>query len=405
MNTSHDGKGIFGQFGGVYLPEGLASILAELARGYETLRADPSFQKELKRLYREYANRPSLLYFAERLTADIGGPKIYLKREDLNHTGAHKINNVIGQGLVARSLGKTKLIAETGAGQHGTATATIAAYLGLDCEVFMGQRDIKAQKPNVYRMKALGAKVTPVSQGQGTLKDAVDAALTVYAEEVGQAYYLLGSAVGPHPYPTMVRDFQKVIGEEIKEQIQDMEGRLPTAVIACVGGGSNALGAFTAFISNREVEIVAVEPAGKGKLTGKHGLALGTGIPGILHGFKTLVLSDENGEVKESYSAASGLDYPGVSPILSDLKETGRLSLGEVTDREAVDALLHLSRLEGIIPALESAHAIAYLLQNPDRYQSDDLVVINLSGRGDKDVENVFENLLAESKEIAPAGA
>ncbi len=269
----------------------------------------------------------------------------------------------------------------------------------------MGQRDIKAQKPNVYRMKALGAKVTPVSQGQGTLKDAVDAALMVYAEEVGQAYYLLGSAVGPHPYPTMVRDFQKVIGEEIKEQIQDMEGRLPTAVIACVGGGSNALGAFTAFISNREVEIVAVEPAGKGKLTGKHGLALGTGIPGILHGFKTLVLSDENGEVKESYSAASGLDYPGVSPILSDLKETGRLSLGEVTDREAVDALLHLSRLEGIIPALESAHAIAYLLQNPDRYQSDDLVVINLSGRGDKDVENVFENLLAESKEIAPAGA
>ncbi len=405
MNTNQNRKGIFGQFGGVYLPEGLASILADLAKGYDELRADPAFQTELKRLYREYANRPSLLYYAERLTEDIGGPKIYLKREDLNHTGAHKINNVIGQGLVARSLGKTKLIAETGAGQHGTATATIAAYLGLDCEVFMGQRDIKAQKPNVYRMRALGAKVTPVSQGQGTLKDAVDAALMTYAEEVNQAYYLLGSAVGPHPYPTMVRDFQKIIGEEIKDQIQEKEGRLPTAVIACVGGGSNALGAFTAFIPHPEVEIVAVEPAGKGKLTGKHGLALGTGIPGVLHGFKTLVLSDENGEVRESYSAASGLDYPGVSPILSHLKETGRLTLGEVTDKEAVDALLHLSRLEGIIPALESAHAISYLLQNPARYRPDDLVVINLSGRGDKDVENVFENLLVESRGKAQVGA
>ena len=404
MNTKGNGKGIFGQFGGVYLPEGLAAILENLAEGYERLRSDPTFQKELKKLYREYANRPSLLYFAERLTENIGGPRIYLKREDLNHTGAHKINNVIGQGLVARSLGKTKLIAETGAGQHGTATATIAAYLGLDCEIFMGQRDIKAQKPNVYRMRALGAKVTPVSQGQGTLKDAVDAALMTYAKEVDQAYYLLGSAVGPHPYPTMVRDFQKIIGEEIKEQIQETENRLPTAVIACVGGGSNALGAFTAFIPDRDVEIVAVEPAGKGKLTGQHGLALGTGLPGVIHGFKTLVLSDENGEVKQSYSAASGLDYPGVSPILSHLKETGRLTLGEVTDQEAVDALLHLSRLEGIIPALESAHAVAYLLQNPERYGAEDLVVINLSGRGDKDVENVFENLVEESREKAQAG-
>ena len=405
--TSDNGKGIFGEFGGVYLPEGLAAILANLAESYQALREDPAFEEELRELYRTYANRPSPLYHAEQFSRVVGGPKIYLKREDLNHTGAHKINNVIGQGLVARSLGKTKLIAETGAGQHGTATATIAAYLGMDCEIFMGARDIDAQKPNVYRMRALGAKVTPVTQGQGTLKDAVDAALMVYAQQVEDAFYMLGSAVGPHPYPTMVRDFQQVIGEEIKDQILQVEDRLPTAVVACVGGGSNALGAFTAFIPEEEVEIVAVEPAGKGKLTGKHGLALGTGLPGILHGFKTLVLSDEDGEIKESYSAASGLDYPGVSPILSDLKETGRLSLGEVTDQEAVDALLQLSRLEGIIPALESAHALAYLLQNPDRYGADDLVVINLSGRGDKDVENVFENLIGQKaeEEKEPVGA
>ena len=394
MEPYQDGN--YGEFGGVYLPEGLASIMADLAAKYSELKADPSFQNQLRTLYREYANRPSLLYDAARLSEEVGGPKIYLKREDLNHTGAHKINNVIGQGLVAKALGKTKLIAETGAGQHGTATATIAAYLGMACEIYMGARDIQAQKPNVYRMKALGAKVVQVTQGQGTLKDAVDAALGQYAQEVDQAYYLLGSAVGPHPYPTMVRDFQKVIGEEIKQQVQEKEGRLPTAVVACVGGGSNALGAFTAFISDEEVEIVAVEPAGKGKLSGKHGLALGTGVPDVIHGFKTLVLNDEKGEIKESYSAASGLDYPGVSPILSMYKESGRLTLGEVTDREAVDALIRLSRLEGIIPALESAHAIAYLFQNPGKYQAGDLVVVNLSGRGDKDVENVFDNLGVE---------
>lgn len=394
MEPYQDGN--YGEFGGVYLPEGLALIMADLAAKYSELKADPTFQNQLKTLYREYADRPSLLYDAARLSEEVGGPKIYLKREDLNHTGAHKINNVIGQGLVAKALGKTKLIAETGAGQHGTATATIAAYLGIACEIYMGARDIQAQKPNVYRMKALGAKVVQVTQGQGTLKDAVDAALGKYAQEVDQTYYLLGSAVGPHPYPTMVRDFQKVIGEEIKQQVQEKEGRLPTAVVACVGGGSNALGAFTAFIPDEEVEIVAVEPAGKGKLSGKHGLALGTGVPDVIHGFKTLVLNDEKGEIKESYSAASGLDYPGVSPILSMYKKSGRLTLGEVTDREAVDALIRLSRLEGIIPALESAHAIAYLFQNPGKYQAGDLVVVNLSGRGDKDVENVFDNLGVE---------
>ena len=394
MEPYQDGN--YGEFGGVYLPEGLTSIMAGLAAKYSKLKADPAFQNQLRTLYREYANRPSLLYHAVRLSEEMGGANIYLKREDLNHTGAHKINNVIGQGLVAKALGKTKLIAETGAGQHGTATATIAAYLGMACEIYMGARDIQAQKPNVYRMKALGAKVVQVTQGQGTLKDAVDAALGQYSQEVDQAYYLLGSAVGPHPYPTMVRDFQKVIGEEIKQQLQEKEGRLPTAVVACVGGGSNALGAFTAFISDKEVEIVAVEPAGKGKLSDKHGLALGTGVPDVIHGFKTLVLNDENGEIKESYSAASGLDYPGVSPILSMYKESGRLTLGEATDREAVDALIRLSRLEGIIPALESAHAIAYLFQNPGKYQAGDLVVVNLSGRGDKDVENVFDNLGVE---------
>ncbi len=406
MNTTKNtnGKGTFGEFGGAYLPEVLDQIMAGLAAEYEDLKADPEFQKELQTLYREYANRPSLLYFAARMTDKIGGPKIYLKREDLNHTGAHKINNVIGQGLVARSLGKQKLIAETGAGQHGTATATIAAYLGLECDIFMGARDIEAQKPNVFRMKALGANVISVTQGQGTLKDAVDAALMAYTGEAERAYYLLGSAVGPHPYPTMVTDFQKIIGEEIKSQLKQAEGKLPSAVIACVGGGSNALGAFTAFVPDQGVELVAVEPAGKGKLSGKHGLALGTGVPAVIHGFKTLVMNDENGEIKMSYSAASGLDYPGVSPILSHLKQTGRLTLGEVTDQEAVSGMLMLSRLEGVIPALESAHAVAYMLQNPQKYTQDDLVVINLSGRGDKDVENVFQNLLGDQSEITGVG-
>ncbi|MEA2007982.1 MAG: tryptophan synthase subunit beta, partial [Chloroflexota bacterium] len=285
--------------------------------------------------------------------------------------------------------------AETGAGQHGVATATIAAYLNLDCDIYMGARDINAQKPNVYRMKALGAKVIPVTAGQGTLKDAVDVALGNYAQDSADSYYLLGSAVGPHPYPSMVRDFQQIIGEEIKEQILEKEGKLPQAVIACAGGGSNALGAFTAFIPDEAVELVTVEPAGLGANTDKHGLALGQGKADTIHGFKTLVLQDDEGNIKESYSAASGLDYPGISPILSMLKENGRITLGEVTDKEAVDALLKLSHLEGIIPALESAHAIAYLFQNHGKYQNPaDVVVINLSGRGDKDVENVFENLL-----------
>lgn len=386
-------NGLFGDFGGVYLPPELEKVLQELADQYLSLKDNKEFQTELAHMYKVFANRPSLLYFAKNMTAKLGGPKIYLKREDLNHTGAHKINNVIGQGLLAKHMNKKKLIAETGAGQHGVATATIAAYLGMECDIYMGARDIKAQKPNVYRMKILGAKVIPVTQGQGTLKDAVDVALDNYVKDHKNTHYLLGSAVGPHPYPTMVRDFQKIVGEEIRQQILKLEGRLPSSVIACVGGGSNAIGAMYDFIKD-EVELVAVEPAGKGKLSGRHGLSLGTGKSTVIHGFKTLTLVDDKGEVTESYSAASGLDYPGVGPELAMLKETGRLTLGEATDKEAVEAFVYLSRTEGIIPALESAHAVAYVLKEAKRYSQDDILVINLSGRGDKDVENVYETFL-----------
>lgn len=390
----NNNNGTFGQFGGVYLPEELAKVLRILTDEYERAKNDKQFQKELNHLYKVYANRPSLLYFAENMTKDLNGPKIYLKREDLNHTGAHKINNVIGQGLLAKRMGKKKLIAETGAGQHGVATATIAAYLGMKCDIYMGARDIKAQKPNVYRMKVLGANVIPVTQGQGTLKDAVDVALENYVKNCINSHYLLGSAVGPHPYPTMVRDFQSIIGKEIKAQLREFENKLPSSVIACVGGGSNAIGAMHEFITDKDVELVAVEPAGKGKLSGKHGLSLRTGKPNTIHGFKTLVLQDDDGNIKESYSAASGLDYPGVGPELSMLKENGRLTLGEATDEEAVKAFVYLSKTEGIIPALESAHAIAYILKEHKKYNKDDVIVINLSGRGDKDVENVYETFL-----------
>jgi tryptophan synthase beta chain len=387
-------SGIFGNYGGSYLPDGLKQVMEQLAEDYFRISAEPGFQKELQAMYHDYANRPSLLYFAKNLTGELKGPRIYLKREDLNHTGAHKINNVIGQGLLAQRLGRKKLIAETGAGQHGVATATIAAYLGMQCDVYMGARDIEAQSPNVYRMKILGARVIPVTRGQGTLKDAVDEALECYLKELDQSYYLLGSAVGPHPYPTMVRDFQKIIGIEIRQQMLALEGRLPDAVIACVGGGSNAIGAMYDFIKDKRVKLVAVEPAGKGAGTGRHGLALAMGKPALIHGFKTLTLLDERGEIKESYSAASGLDYPGVGPELSMLKDNGRLTLAQATDKEAIAAFVKLSRVEGIIPALESAHAVAYILKHAHDFQKDQIVVINLSGRGDKDVENIYTNYL-----------
>lgn len=391
---NHKNDGFFGQFGGTFLPAELEKVTKDLAEEYKNIKHDKQFQKQMQQMYKTFANRPSSLYFAKNMTLDLKGPKIYLKREDLNHTGAHKINNVIGQGLLAKQMGKTKLIAETGAGQHGVATATIAAYLGMKCDVYMGARDMKNQKPNVYRMKILGANVIPVSQGQGTLKDAVDAALMAYVKEYQAAHYLLGSVVGPHPYPTMVRDFQKIIGQEIRRQIMKLEKRLPTAVIACVGGGSNAIGAMYGFVKDKNVELVAVEPAGLGFKSGKHGLSLGHGKPTVIHGFNTLAIVDKNGDVKESYSAASGLDYPGVGPELSMLKDLGRLKVAEITDDEAIKAFVYLSRKEGIIPALESAHAIAYIIREAKKYKKDDIVVVNLSGRGDKDVENVYETFL-----------
>lgn len=396
--TYPDKKGYFGKFGGRFVPPQLESVLNELTDTYMRLHKVKKFKSELDYLYREYANRPSSLYYAANLTKKIGGAKIYLKREDLNHTGAHKINNVLGQGLVAKYLGKKKLIAETGAGQHGVATATIAAYFGMDCDIYMGTRDIAAQKPNVYRMKILGARVVPVDQGQGTLKDAVDAALTAYMNE-SESYYLLGSAVGPHPYPMMVRDFQKVIGREIKIQIMKLEGRLPESVIACVGGGSNAMGAFYEFIKDEKVMLIAVEPGGLGADSGKHGISLGTGKEGVIHGFNTLVMKKAKGQIRESYSAASGLDYPGVGPELAFLKETGRLLLAEATDREAVEAFVELSKTEGIIPALESAHAVSYAIRRAAKLKTSDIIVVNLSGRGDKDVENVYEKFLKKSYE------
>ena len=387
-------NGNFGEFGGMYVPKELELTLEKLAEVYNDLKDDKSFRIELQEAYKKIANRPSPLYFAENMTNDLKGPKIYLKREDLNHTGAHKINNVIGQGLIAKRMGKKKLIAETGAGQHGVATATIAAYLKMECDIYMGARDIDAQKSNVYRMKILGANVVPVTQGQATLKDAVDVALDRYIKDHESTHYLLGSVVGPHPYPTIVRDFQKIVGEEIREQLKERGIDNLRAIVACVGGGSNAIGAMYEFIDDKDVDLIAVEPAGKGKHSGRHGLSLGTGTSAIIHGFRTLTLLTDKGEIKESYSAASGLDYPGVGPELSMMKEDGRLKLGEVTDKEAVEAFVYLSRKEGIIPALESAHAIAYILQNHKDFTSDDSIVINLSGRGDKDVENVYENYM-----------
>lgn len=391
-NLNKNGK--FGEFGGMFVPKDLEQTLTELAEVYEKLAVDEDFLNELRDAYKKIANRPSPLYFAQNMTNDLNGPQIYLKREDLNHTGAHKINNVIGQGLVAKRLGKKKLIAETGAGQHGVATATIAAYLNMECDIYMGARDIDAQKPNVYRMKILGANVIPVTKGQGTLKDAVDVALENFIKDHKSTHYLLGSVVGPHPYPTMVRDFQKIVGEEIREQLNSLGIVIPRAIIACVGGGSNAIGAMYDFIDDEDVELIAVEPEGKGKNSGKHGLSLGTGKSSVIHGFRTLTLLDENGEIRESYSAASGLDYPGVGPELSMLKQNGRIKLGEATDKEAVEAFVYLSKMEGIIPALESAHAIAYILKNKGQFSEDDVIVINLSGRGDKDVENVYESYM-----------
>ncbi len=390
-------KGYFGPYGGRLVPPQLEDKLEKLTAIYNRLRRDKQFRQTLMNYYRDYVGRPSLIYEAKNLTTYCGGAKIYLKREDLNHTGAHKINNTIGQALVARELGAKKLIAETGAGQHGVATATVAALFGFECDIYMGQRDMVNQMMNVYRMELLGAKVVPVTQGQGTLKDAVDVALLTYVGEP-DSYYMLGSAVGPHPYPLMVRDFQAIIGREARKQILNIEGRLPDYAVACVGGGSNALGLFSAFVRDESVKLIAAEPAGKGATTSRHGLSLAQGKRGDIHGFTCLVLQDEKGEIKESYSAASGLDYPGVGPECCLLKDLERITPVGISDQQAVEAFQLISRKEGIIPALESAHAIAAAVQIAKKAGKEELIVVNLSGRGDKDVENVFDNLMGEKK-------
>lgn len=391
--TQPDKNGYFGPYGGRSVPKPLELVLKQVESAYLKLKPTAAFQRELGNLYRQYANRPSPLYFAAKLTRLSQGGKIYLKREDLNHTGAHKINNTLGQALVAKKLGKQKLIAETGAGQHGVAVATVAAKFGLACDIYMGERDIKNQNMNVYRMKLLGAKVVTVSRGQKTLKDAIDAALEAFVQE-SDCFYMLGSAVGPHPYPLMVRDFQAIVGQEARSQLLKLENKLPDYAVACVGGGSNALGLFYRFISDDQVNLVAVEPAGKGQTTQRHGLSLLTGKPGLIHGFKCLVLQDNRGHIRESYSAASGLDYPGVSPELSHLKDIGRLQVVGITDNQAVKAFSLLSRIEGIIPALESAHALAHAVNLAKRLTPKQVILVNLSGRGDKDVVNVVDNLL-----------
>lgn len=383
--------GFFGSYGGQVVPPELQKNLNELKSAFLTARKDKQFQQKLHQLLRAYANRPSALYEAKRLTAETGGARIFLKREDLNHTGSHKINNVLGQALLAQQMGKTKLLAETGAGQHGVAVATVAALFGMQACIYMGERDIKNQAMNVDRMRLLGAEVVSIAAGQGTLKDAVDAALQAYVSEP-DAYYLLGSAVGPHPYPIMVREFQRVIGDEAVVQIKRQVGRLPDAVVACVGGGSNALGLFSAFIPHRDVQIVAAEPGGLGRDSNRHGLSLLCGQTQTLHGFTTKVLLTATGEVAESYSAASGLDYPGVSPELSYYYDQGRLSSVPATDTEAVQAMVMLSRCEGIIPALESAHAVAVGMELARRLGKQAVIIINLSGRGDKDVTHVVRD-------------
>ncbi|MEY4880458.1 MAG: tryptophan synthase subunit beta [Pseudomonadota bacterium] len=389
LNTYRSGPdsgGHFGTFGGRYVAETLMPLLLQLEQAYADAQKDPAFQAELDHLLKHYVGRPSPLYFAERLTAYLGGAKIYLKREDLNHTGAHKINNCIGQILLARRMGKTRIIAETGAGQHGVATATVSARFGYPCVVYMGEVDIERQKPNVFRMNLLGAEVRGVSSGSRTLKDAMNEALRDWVANVHDTFYIIGSAAGPHPYPAMVRDFQAVIGKEMREQILEVEGRLPDMLIACVGGGSNAIGMFHPFLDDPDVAICGVEAAGEGVDTPRHAATIGKGTPGVLHGARSYLLQDQDGQIAEAHSISAGLDYPGVGPEHSWLKDVGRVSYQSVTDAEALDAFQKLSSLEGIIPALESSHAIAHVMRVAPSMRKDEVIVINLSGRGDKDI-------------------
>lgn len=379
---------MFGPYGGRFVPEMLISALDELVEESERILSDPGYQKELDDLLRDYAGRPTPMTFARNLTERTGGAKIYLKREDLAHTGAHKINNVLGQALLAKYMGKTRVIAETGAGQHGVASATAAALLGLECEIYMGAEDVRRQALNVFRMELLGSKCIPVESGSRTLKDAINEAMRDWVTNVENTYYMIGSVMGPHPYPQMVRNFQRVIGLEAREQMLCVEGRLPDAAIACVGGGSNAIGLFHPFVEDEEVALIGVEPGGEG-LQGKHGATINAGVPGIFHGKRTLVLSDDDGQIMEAHSISAGLDYPGVGPEHAHLKEIGRASYAVIDDEEALEAFQLLSRTEGIIPALETSHAVAHAIKVAKTMNPDQIVLINLSGRGDKDIDEV----------------
>lgn len=379
-------KGRFGIHGGQYIPETLMNEVINLEKQYEHYKNDPQFVEELDTLLREYANRPSLLYYAENMTRDLGGAKIYFKREDLNHTGAHKINNVLGQCLLAKKMGKTRVIAETGAGQHGVATATAAALMGLECEIFMGEEDTKRQALNCYRMELLGAKVHPVTTGTKTLKDAVNEAMREWASRMDDTLYVLGSVMGPHPFPTIVRDFQSVISKEAREQILEKEGRLPNAVVACVGGGSNAMGMFYHFINDKEVALIGCEAAGRGVNTKETAATMATGTLGVFHGMKSYFCQDEYGQIAPVYSISAGLDYPGVGPEHANLKDTGRAQYVAITDDEAVNAFEYIARTEGIICAIESAHAVAHVVKLAPQMKKEDIIICCLSGRGDKDV-------------------
>ncbi len=386
-----DATGHFGPYGGTFVAETLIHALDELKRCYAEAQADPAFDAEFRSELKHFVGRPSPVYHAARLSRELGGAQIYLKREDLNHTGAHKINNTIGQAMLARRLGKPRVIAETGAGQHGVATATICARYGLECVVYMGSEDVRRQAPNVYRMELLGARVVPVESGSRTLKDALNEAMPDWVTNVENTFYIIGTVAGPHPYPTMVREFQRVIGDECRLQMPEMTGRQPDAVIACVGGGSNAMGIFYPYIDDAAVQLIGVEAAGEGIATGRHSASLGAGSPGVLHGNRTYLLQDENGQILPTHSISAGLDYPGVGPEHAFLKDSGRAEYVPITDAEALAAFHRLCRTEGIIPALESSHAVAYAMQLAPTLARDRILLVNLSGRGDKDIATVAE--------------
>jgi tryptophan synthase beta chain len=393
LRAGPDNRGHFGTYGGRFVAETLMPLILELEQAWLAAKADPAFQAELDRLLAHYVGRPSPLYFAERLTQHLGGAKIYFKRDELNHTGAHKINNCVGQIVLARRMGKKRIIAETGAGQHGVATATVAALFGLPCVVYMGAVDIERQQPNVFRMRLLGAEVRPVTSGTATLKDAMNEALRDWVANVEDTYYLIGTAAGPHPYPAMVRDFQCVIGNETREQIRKAEGRLPDSLVACIGGGSNAIGLFHPFLDDASVQIYGVEAAGHGIETGQHAASMTAGRPGVLHGNRTYLLQDADGQIAEAHSISAGLDYPGVGPEHSWLKDSGRVTYVTATDKQALEAFQLCARLEGILPALEPAHALAFVTRHAPSLPKDHLLVMNMCGRGDKDVFTVAKAL------------